>query len=324
MSPESPESGDVAAQPEFELRILMTGILLHVFNREGTKIAVVMPDARRKKDDEEEGDGGQPTVSRRAAKQCHFDRTDAEPHAGYLGIDLRNLDTQVTGLPDLDSAELPAYEVLHRFDEERVELGLAEERGPIIDEMSVPALDGFAPILEPIRELLNPGLGAGVLMRMDLSGGRVSARPDGVDWKFVGDLHPAGIQYGGPFGGEVRWIRPIRAAGLHLRLVRFDGSRTVEIPLRPIRARGGKAAITIRIANLCKVNPLEWPELPEREGEVDDVDFKWLYRLLQAKDRKDWLRFLFARMPIPQPDKQGTRREGRVRNCLALRAELSF
>jgi hypothetical protein len=61
----------------------------------------------------------------------------------------------------------------------------------------------------------------------------------------------------------------------------------------------GQPVIDLKIANLCAHDPLEWSVFPERPVE-HDVDFKWLYRLLQYNDGTPYcVRVRGADLPHP-------------------------
>lgn len=299
---------------EVTLRVIMSGVCLHVFDTNRPRLVVVMPDARLKED---------------GADLKHRDGTPAEPHVGYLRFDIRNLLPARFGR-GLDRADFePIYEVVHRFDRERVELvGVPTEADPVSSDppdvpLQEPALDGFAPILKPDDRIFNAVPPETVLMRMDLFGGSVRVpRVDPFPWELAGDLNPSGVRYRGDFGGSVHWTRRVTLPGnvLHVRLTGFDDGRETIIPLHPVAGSDGEPTIMLQVANLCKVNPLEWPELPLRQPSTTDVDFKWLYTLLDAIDPADVERLSHAPLPVPVAVVPENADEGDLVNCTGLRA----
>ena len=324
-----------AASQEFELRISLIGVMMHAFNTTGTKLAVVLPDARLV-------DPADPLPPHPG------DTEPAEAHAGYLRFNLRNLahTADLGAVPEWEPED-PEYEVVHRFDGERLELELPQGATPgegrndpydpvaLADgtaiegwnELMVPDLEGVAPILEPRPEVLAPDPIDGVVMRMDLSGGRIAiAAPNAVSWKFSKALRPSGTSdteaYSGEFGGEVVWRRTLRTEGILLRLRRADGSTRVAIPLRPTGEGDGRQ-ITLKISNLCKLNPLEWPELPQRDDMQRDEDSKWVYRLMRVRDASHAPQLASTSLPVPERVNP-LADEGKRIACLPVRATTDF
>lgn len=313
------ESDQPEPDEEFELRVYLAGICLHVFGDDHKKLTTVLPDARLP-------DAAALNAMRDPTRKPkpHLDLTDAEPHAGYLRFDLRNVPNAGTGMLELDPPSEVSYEVVHRFEREQLDLGLTNSGEKIGGTVKVPHLEGFAPILEPDPAIFIPKPDERVLMRTELLNGYATVTDtDPVKWRIAGHLNPDGKDLVGDFGGEILWTRKLPGRKLTLRLVSFDDpAKVTEIPLEAIRDVNKTLAITLKIANLCKVNPLEWPQLSSRDAGVPDVDFKWLYRLLRMKTGSETTPFLHKPMPIPIPERVPAPNEGSLQNCLPLAASV--
>ena len=70
-----------------------------------------------------------------------------------------------------------------------------------------------------------------------------------------------------------------RGGSLTIKIRNWDTGQSTPLTLKP---SAGRDLIELKIANLCEDNPLEWKEF-ENRLQKDDVDFKWLYRLFEAK-----------------------------------------
>ena len=141
--------------------------------------------------------------------------------------------------------------------------------------------------------------GAESLVRTLLKGGTFSPASKKEHWVFEDTLN-RGTEYGDHFPNVVLWERHIEAEGLTVTLSSFDGAGKSQIGLTPSDDGSGKPSIVIKIANLCSVNPLEWPELIIHEVVRADKDFKWMYRLAeQAGTRLSDLLQPDEQLPIP-------------------------
>ena len=299
-----------ALPPSFELRVQFSGVCLYARHPQQRTITVVMPDAR-----------GRDVLK-------HIDQSEAEPHVGYLRFDLANLDTHVQGAQS-EAIDSPAYEVVHRFDREQVELDVGGAPAPVGGEPGVPDFDDFAPVLEVSPDVLEPRPPETVLMRMTLSGGTIDPLLDDDKWTIPRPLAPnsPGGTRSAPsesaFGGVVEWTREVHGNGLTIRLRRFKDGRTVTIPLRPTTLPGDVPAIAVKIANLCAKNPLEWEELPERLVTNEDADFRWLYKLLRLRPDQAGVTFPPEHLPTPvlvrAAAPAGSRFEGSAQNCFGGR-----
>jgi hypothetical protein len=301
------------ASSTFDLRIEFAGLCLYVRDEgNADRTVVVMPDAR-----------GAP-----GAAPTHLDGCAAEPHVGYLRLDLRNVAPKIANVPQSNIPNDPRYEVVHRFARERVELSLPNADAGTNGTPQVPAFDGFAPILEPDPAVfVAPYPRVGMLMEL-IGGTFTTPNVDPVDWTFAAGLHPAGTPYSGRFGGEIRWSRTLPGSGLTARIRSLDDpSRVTEIPLTAVPdADGGPGVVRLKLANLCKINPLEWSELPSRSAAAPDVDFKWLYQLLRVRPgaTPHDAQWLFRTMPIPEPVLSPTVNQGSLQNCFGGQTSRRF
>jgi hypothetical protein len=288
----------------FELRIEITGLCLYL-EHDRTHVTVVMPDARRVPIEGSDGGFANPAP--------HADETPAAPHAGYLRFDIANLFPDGSTLGTIPSAYSgPTFEGVHRFDRERVDFLIPDQPGDVgnLDSVRLPRFAEFAPAKQPraaLADLENPG----VLMFTSLQGGTWFSNTEG-SWSLTGEL-------GRPnetdtkivnLGGIVHWSRPVSGDRLVIRLTR-RGGQTREITLFP--TPGVNPHIELKLANLCADNPLEWDEFAMHMIRVADVDFKWLYRLLELKPTFPAERYLEHFLPHPKPF--GVDRQGLIQDC---------
>jgi hypothetical protein len=244
-------------------------------------------------------------------------------------LDLRNLATRVTYDEPRRSVENPSYEVVHRFQDEELVLSVRHGDGrdgqaglpphdEVGGEIGLPDLRKFAPVRKPIAGLENDPPPPGVLMRTRLVGGSFRTPREVLKWKIDGDLRRDQKMTRPDLGGDVIWERTLRGAGLDVTLTRFDGKGTVRIPLIPVPPRkGAKPEIRLKVANLCG-NPLEWPELDVPREAVPDVDFKWLYRLLERRPDVDPVEFPDHLCPVPEPVRKRDEKQGDRQDCFGL------
>lgn len=251
----------------FELRIELSGLCLFVLNKDGNKVRVLMPDARRKPSMEE---------------MVHSDDTTAVPHAGYLRFDLGNL------LPDIPPAFAngvgPRYEGVHRFDREELDLGLGNVNFAVdSDELTFPDFKRIDDTFTVAPGMFGNAPPPQLLMRTTLTGGKFTTHSGGSNWFFPDSGSGDGGVYQGQFANYAVWRREIHQDELKLTIAPFGaGTKT---PKTHLALRPHNGVIQLKIANLCAENPLEWPELKIRTiaGE-EDLDFKWLYSLLAAPE----------------------------------------
>jgi hypothetical protein len=304
----------------FELRVQFAGLCMYVRDPKQQTLTVLMPDARAT---------GEPLV--------HEDGSEAVPHVGYLRFDLANVETGVAGALS-EGIDSPTYEVVHRFEGAEISFDLGGEVGsygaqaesePVNGEPAVPDFDDFAPNLELIPDVLADRPPEVVLMRTVLRGGTVEPILEDERWTLSRELAvgtatkqrtPAEQHH--QFGGVAEWTRTVQGNGLTIRITRFSDGKVVTIPLRPITLPGDTPAITLKIANLCAENPLEWEELPMRTVAREDADFRWLYKLLRSRRTAAGVRYPPAVLPAPQLVHAGaglggmeSRTEGAAQNC---------
>lgn len=267
----------------FLFKIELTGLCLFVKQPGGgTRLGVALPDGRR----------------RTGGSMKHPDGARAIPHVGYLRLNAANLGA---GVPAGDLMGTPPFEVVYRFDREELDIGVPEDGTGITGRMDIPDFDEFAPVKEVRPNLFTDRRPQGLLMRCVLPGGTVTTKTEPGDWRVSGELHPGGQDVVGAYSGLVTWERMMRGAGVTLTIGKFDGSGSIAIPLVPTALPNGQLAVIMKVANLCGMNPMEWDELEIREVREPDVDFKWLYQLLQLKPGEDPVRYPPSLLPHPHP-----------------------
>ena len=107
------------------------------------------------------------------------------------------------------------------------------------------------------------------------------------------------------WAGSIKWTRTIPAGSLTIGIRSWDTGQVTPRTLRPV-TRGGKQVIELKIADLCETNPLEWKEFEPR-FDKDDVDFKWLFRLFEAKGwRQPSQSNRQIQVSVPSPQSQGS------------------
>ena len=224
----------------------------------------------------------------------HEDGETGARHVPYLLMDLANLDPRVTPGPVGDG---PHFEVVRRLRREEILFTLME--GPVIelvpDPLPLPDLSVYKPAIglkegvfsdpppNDLRELNVRTILRGGTLEATTTGGSGRANVGighGRDWdKFEVD-----------WAGSIKWTRTIKKEVLDqtpftIGIRSWETGEITRLPLTPVQRNGGQV-IELKIADLCETNPLEWKEFEPR-FEKDDVDFKWLFRLFDAKDPKD-------------------------------------
>lgn len=290
----------------FVLEIEFAGINLFVRQKETLEatanrgLKVLMPDARLRRPND-------PAMK-------HLDDKPAIPHVAYVRFNMANLPSVGTELDHVVNDRGPSFEVVHRLNGESISFeGLTPKQPVNTDGLEVPDFNEFAAKLE-LREDLDKS--NKIVASTELSGGVIeSFSVAGQTWSLSGELGSNGPIEEREFGGMVVWTSaPIVGDGLDLVLKSFDDTQTTRIPLTAKKTKDGSTRrIAIKIANLCDKNPLEWDELPQRTVAEDDVDFKWLYKLLQLRAKKNGSNVPDV-LPIPKP--VSTRTEGGLMDCL--------
>ena len=269
----------------YTLRVTFSGLCLWVFHPARRAACVLLPDARM--------------LSRRPPTGPdawqHEDGTEPSPHVGYVHFDLARLHR-----PDAPSHELrdvPPGEVTSRLDgREIVLLSLPpEEDGEL--PFPVPGFDARdAPMpyrMPNLRDIapaamLRPGAIDGghlpsLLARTFVRGGELADEVTSGPWVVSSAMQGTKKRkVQGLFAGRMVWERDIPEAPLEIALPRLGEPVDADTPrfvLYPA-VNGSQKFIELKIANLCAVNPLEWPGL-SREEVREDKDFKWYFRLLQ-------------------------------------------
>ena len=271
----------------FELRVEFSGLCLYVVHPDGKQVGILMPDARK------------------TVKRLHDDGELGEPHVGYVRFDLANLaagslDVPAGDLPTRNSGN-PSYGVIHKFNRQALDFGLGSSLEPITANLNVPDFDEFATTLARKPDLFGPNPAPDLLMRTIITGGQIEGLPSGNIREMSSVLSPANKaeSYKRSFAGYTVWTRTVDADNLTVTIASFDGRDNTTFPLKPARIKG-KDVIAMKVANLCAHNPMEWDEFETREPARHDVDFKWLYRLMQPKSGsyKDLL--LGSEFPYPR------------------------
>ena len=293
------ESPDVAVKPNdppgepFTLEVEFSGLCLFLEEDPGKqRVAVLMPDARMRAD---------------ADPPVHLDGTDAEPHVGYVRINLANLVDLAQADPPIPEGAAtnpfrlpPEYELLHRFDHQVLNFEADFAPEPMLLNLAVPHFKDFAPGLELVPGLFTASPpGDALLMRTILDGGTlaVSQAPDPF---VIPKAFGASADHAGFFSSAVKWTRHVLSEAVVVRITDFadpDGPGQAAFALRPAAAGG---TVSLKVANLCSHNPLDWRELSTRPANDVDVDFKWLYRLFQPTVGT-WTAALAATgLPVPE------------------------
>lgn len=282
----------------FQLRVEFTGLctyLVHATPNAGRKpgdpvpnaqkVTVVLPECRKGK-----------TYS------MHEDGEMGRAHVGYLRFNLANL-ASLNTLPAGVIDQTPPYEGIYRFTRQELILGLPTLATPSIHaEPHVPEMGRLAPTLAPRPEIFDNALaGDYAVMRTTFTGGMLLGE-DKDHWEFSNLFNtqtPA--IYFGDFADRVIWTRDVPDAnGLTLTLNSFAGPGSVTIPLVPVVINGVNT-ISLKIANLCSDNPLEWEDLDTGTSPPEDPDFKWLYRLMLPAAASDYGALLKGKtFPIPK------------------------
>jgi hypothetical protein len=268
----------------FDLKIQFAGLFLYVrHDTDPTRIAVLSPDAR----------------GRTNPKRMHLDNKDrAEPHVGYIRLDGANLAQRLPA--DRNPDEDPRYELIHRLDRQVLVFDDGLDPAPIQADLKVPEFDQFAPDVELLPGLFDPKPPRELLARTILTGGTLVSDVTEEEWRLPSHLNsnPTAKMLEGNFASTVTWTRRVPGNSTTLRITDFAGNTEQEFFLGPVP---GRDFVFIKVANLCAHNPLEWDDLPLREVEGEDKDFKWLYRLHQPTNGRTWKELLGTDpLPVPQ------------------------
>lgn len=264
----------------FDLYVHFTGLCLYVLHpTDDTRAAVLMPEARKGKADE-----------------YHLDDDPAEPHVGFLRVNLADVRGGGLQLPAGCGENGPAYELVHRFDGEVLEFEDLPS-AQITGTPHVPDFAEFAPGLDLLPDLFGSTPPPQLLMRCVLTGGELLSEPGLREWRFSRLLAGNLPEYKRCFAPYVTWKRRIDSDCITLRISNFAGSCVTRLRLGPSCK---DEEVAIEVANLCAFNPFEWKDLPERMVHGTDEDFKWLYRLLTPAESDYPAVLKGASLPAPR------------------------
>jgi hypothetical protein len=246
----------------FTLRVEFAGLCLYVMHPDGQHVAVLMPDCRKSTN---------PNL-------VHLDGTDAEPHVGYVRLDMERLGLAIATPPGLE----PRYELVHRFDRQVLKFDGAITASPInTGNLHYPSFDYMGFALDLVGNLFTATPPAVLLARMVLDGGDLVGTPIPNDWwEFPQVGNPSGPTYTSQFASNATWTRAMDGNTLTVRITDFADQEEAAFPMANIPEG---STVSIKVANLCCHNPLEWRDLTSRLVKGPDVDFKWLYKLLTPR-----------------------------------------
>ncbi len=250
----------------FTLRIEFTGLCLYVFDPSGEKAAVVLPDCR---------DTG--TLINFPHED---DSPERKPHAGYMKLEAAAFGTAFPSNA-FDVVHLLKQHELHICAGTAGTLSKADVLVPSFDDREKTSNAKYFDELA-LRTDVFDDANTGVLARIVLRGGKFLPVAGSKSWTIPGTLNASKVDQIGYFAGQVVWETDIDGGDVTLCIRKF-GSRLAEatrVVLKPQEEERRKV-VYIKIANLCAHNPLEWDVFNAVEV-TQDVDFKWLYRLLES------------------------------------------
>lgn len=269
----------------FQLEVQFSGLAVYVVDQANGRTGVLMPDCRK------------PTTD-------HPDDTPAEPHVGYIRFNFADIDAQYPAGTETAFRKSPEYELIHRFDRELLHfVGTFGDEPTVYTPLDIPDFSEFASQLRLIPNLFTnpPNPAVKLLMRTTLPGGTLVSEDATEEdlWKiprrFMDPLPPE--PYVRQYASSVRWTRIVESPELVVRITDFGGVTTEEFTLRP---KAPSTKVVVKIANLCANNPIEWSEFRFRRITGRDVDFKWLYRLLEVPGKTYKEVLLDDELPVPE------------------------
>lgn len=292
----------------FTLRVEFTGLCMYVVpaappaNPEDavntSHVTIFLPDCRRGKVSSE-----------------HEDTSRGTPHVGYLRFDLANVASLSTLTPG-PADRAPNYEGVYRFTGQHLDFGLSNP-ALISAAPNMPEAGRLSQMLQSREELRDMRAAGYAVMRTKLTGGTLRGTPED-SWEFINRFKDQPV-YTGTFADRVIWTRKVTDADtLTLTLTNFRSGATTTLPLVPVMI-DGEATISLKIANLCCENPLEWKDLDDRSRvtTMEDHDFKWFYRLLLPAGKPNYYELRDGK-PFPIPREWGADRGGQ--GCIGLTA----
>lgn len=242
----------------FELRVQCAGLCVYVEHPQGTRLGILLPDCRQT-----------------TASNIHPDGTKGAFHVPYVRMDLGSL---VAGMPGGEDDDGPRYEVVHRLDRQQLSFNVSGS-SRLTGTPNVPAVTGEMDHVDLLAGVFGAAPSADLVARLILDGGTIQPDAGSKIWEVPGTLNSAHRPQRGAYSGEVTWTTMVAASDVTLTLSDFAGGSPVVFKLTPVSTPTGPA-VTVKLANLCAHNALEWDELETRLTERD-IDFKWLYRLTQ-------------------------------------------
>ena len=288
------------AANDVTLSVEFAGICLYVIDRRKpeTTVAVLMPTC----------------VPSTQVSAKHVDGETGARHVPYLLMDLANLDQKVPPGPVPDG---PQFEVVRRLRREEIVFELGEPAKGIQldpDPLPLPDLSIYKESIELKPGLFGDNPPVELSARTILRGGTLTATTlGGSGTRNVPDhKRPDWDKFEADWAGSIKWTRTIPAGSLDIGIHSWDTREETPLTLRPVTRNGGEV-IELKIADLCETNPLEWKEFEPR-FDKDDVDFKWLFRLFDARDPRDGRSLLRAigrdKFPYPHLTPRGARPTG--------------
>lgn len=285
------------------LSVEFAGICLYVIHRERKDVTVLIP-----------------TCLPDRVSTTHEDEERGARHVPYLLMDLANLDERIA-TPGL-FADGPKFQVVRRLRREELSIGLDEPEESVVQvdpgRLALPDLSIYDNIrLKPL--LLSDTPPVELDVRITLKGGEFTAETVGGSGRGEVDARRRNWdEVEADWAGSIKWTRTIKKDSLPkdfltIGISSWDTGPGARFRLTPIR-RGSGEVIELKIANLCEENPLEWWEF-EPTFDKDDVDFKWLYRLFEAKDGGSLLKAIRgsdprSKFPYPKLTRRGARTTG--------------
>ncbi|HEY9226784.1 MAG TPA: hypothetical protein VIP11_09070 [Gemmatimonadaceae bacterium] len=281
--------------PQFILELEFAGLALFVRRTGNAGIRVLFPDAR-----------GVPGVTRR-----HRDKKASEtavPHAAYIRFNMHDLPAFAADSNRVVTDDTPSYEIVHRLQDETISFSVPGvgplETGSAVTQtgLDIPDFSKFASELKVRPQLATGVSNDGIVGRLDLSGGEIESFNVSPELWRLANVHN-GKHAAVPdseYGGTIVWSSPqLNGDRVVVTLTPFAGGKPTQIELVANQTPGPTPRIRIKIANLCANNPLEWDELPPRLVAQDDLDFKWLYQMLEhrTKAASAWE----TELPVPVP-----------------------
>jgi hypothetical protein len=284
---------------DFTLSVEFAGICLYESRPQRESVGVLMPTCVPTPDG--------------AVSTKHEDGDTGARHVPYLLMDLANLDQRVT--PGL-VGDGPQFEVVRRLGREELRFEFEpKEPGSRIqldpDPLPLPDLSIYADRIGLRPHLFSDNPPVELNARTILRGGKLTATIVGGSDKGAGHprQNPDWDKDPADWAGSIKWRRAIPGDSLTIRIRSWDTGQETPLTLRPVKRASGEV-IELKIAILCENNPLEWKEFEPR-FEKDDVDFKWLFRLFEAKDGGSLLKAIRrAKLPYPKLRPRGARTTG--------------